>query len=193
MVIVLDDDLVIDIFGGDVHERPIERPLARQNVFSRNRIDVLLYVGDKLPPRRCPVSFVFQRNDALEIFKREFGIDTDRPAAERDKRIDRLPGLEHVLENVAIGREHLGKDIAEHRFAKSAADLRRLEDILKRCDILGYLENLLVCFIHFCQSLANIQKLLSCILKALIETGRIVVQPLIECGLHIVKLLEERR
>jgi hypothetical protein len=43
--VVLDDGLVVDVFGRDIHQREIEGALVGADVFGGDGVDVLLHVA----------------------------------------------------------------------------------------------------------------------------------------------------
>ena len=130
-LLVAHDRLVVDVLGGDVHEREIVGALVRHDVLGGDVVDVLLHPCDE--GAAAPLAFLVVRGleEATEVLEGELRIDRDEALAQTHDGVHPLAAAEGVLQGVVLDRQHLRKEIGEPELTQPAAELRGAEDVLE--------------------------------------------------------------
>lgn len=90
---VLEDGLVIDVFGRDVHQGKIIGSFVRKDVFCGDSVDVFLDVAHEFLLKTVFFLQVVFLDVFFEILQREFGVDRDQAVADLDGGVHFSPLL----------------------------------------------------------------------------------------------------
>ena len=116
------DELVVDPFGREVHQREVVCPLVGPDVLRRDRVDVIPQVaGERLLVQHA-LLVGLGVGQPLEVVEGELRVDRDEPL-DVDHGVYALPGLEAVLELVRVLRQPIAEQVAEQQLAEPTARL----------------------------------------------------------------------
>ena len=133
--LVPEDQLVVHVLGGDVHEREVEGVLVGHDVLPGDLVDAVPDVLQEGPPRLAAPLLVGLLDHAPEVLERELRVHRHQAAGHDDRRVHLVAAPEAVLEAVGVGGQDLGQQALEEDLAEAPADLRRPEDLLEPGDV----------------------------------------------------------
>ena len=151
------DELVVDRFGGQVHQREVVRAFGGENVLPGNVVDVLLHVAAERLLVQLALRVVFGGDHQLEVVERELRVDRDQPV-DPDHRVDAVTGREGVLHRVGVRGEPVSEEVLEQQLAEAAPRLGRPQGLLEPREILRAGDHRLCPLGHLAETLIDFRR-----------------------------------
>src|SRR5215510_1271437 len=154
--VVFDDRFVVDIFGGNIHQREIVGSFVGNDIFVRDRIHVLLHVARKLASRATLVLFCRPLDYALEILQGELRVHGNEGPSQHDHGIDFLAALEGKLKLKMVRWEDLRQQVSQEKLTQPSAQLWGAQNFLERRNVFTNLVDFAVGLFEPAQALLHV-------------------------------------